>query len=105
MCCWNKKIKSCGKNGLIVKTGKKDLKNIIQQMNQLIFHRGPDDSGIWINEKIGMVMHRLSIIDLKSGQQPMRNPSNNSSIVFNGSIENRGFPMKATFNFERPCFL
>ena len=78
----------CGINGFIDKTGKKDLKKIIRQMNQLIFHRGPDDNGICINEKLGMGMQRLSIIDLKSGQQPMHNPSNNSTIVFNGEIYN-----------------
>ena len=61
----------CGINGFIDKTGKKDLKKIIRQMNQLIFHRGPDDNGICINEKLGMGMQRLSIIDLKSGQQPI----------------------------------
>ena len=85
---WNKKINMCGINGFIDKTGKKDLKKIIQQMNQLIFHRGPNDNGVFINDKLSMGMQRLSIIDLMSGQQPMFNPSNKSTIVFNGEIYN-----------------
>ena len=78
----------CGINGFIDKTGKKDLKKIIQQMNQSIFHRGPDDTGIWSNQRLGMGLQRLSIIDLDSGHQPMHNPSNKSTIVFNGEIYN-----------------
>ena len=78
----------CGINGYIDKTGNKDLNVLINQMNKSIFHRGPDDSGVWVNDKLGMGMQRLSIIDLKLGSQPMHNPSNESTIVFNGEIYN-----------------
>ena len=78
----------CGINGLIDKTGKRDLKKTIQQMNQLVFHRGPDDNGVWTNERVCLGMQRLSIIDLIHGQQPMFNPSNKTTIIFNGEIYN-----------------
>tara|TARA_Y100001968_G_C19439824_1_gene761879 strand:+ start:389 stop:2302 length:1914 start_codon:yes stop_codon:yes gene_type:complete len=59
-------------------------------MSQLINHRGPDDSGIWMNQNnsVGLVHRRLSIIDLsKESKQPMHSNCQ-SSIVFNGEIYN-----------------
>ncbi|MGB1972321.1 MAG: asparagine synthetase B, partial [Flavobacteriaceae bacterium] len=57
-------------------------------MNGLIEHRGPDDSGVWIEGSVAMGMQRLSIIDLESGQQPMHNSTNQTTLVFNGEIYN-----------------
>lgn len=62
----------------------------LQVMENLQRHRGPDDSGIWINEEgyIGFAHQRLSIIDLsENGKQPMSDDSGNW-IVFNGEIYN-----------------
>jgi asparagine synthase (glutamine-hydrolysing) len=46
-------------------------------MNELIKHRGPDDDGFYHFDAdlytIGMAMRRLSIIDLSSGKQPIKN--------------------------------
>lgn len=58
-------------------------------MNGLLFHRGPDASGIWTHrsESIGLAHCRLAIIDLSSGDQPMTDPSGNW-IVFSGEIYN-----------------
>ncbi|HYM95514.1 MAG TPA: asparagine synthase (glutamine-hydrolyzing) [Chitinophagaceae bacterium] len=60
----------------------------IKKMLSVIRHRGPDESGIYLNEKIGMGSVRLSIIDLASGQQPMSDESGNYWIVYNGEIFN-----------------
>ena len=59
-------------------------------MNQQIFHRGPDESGVYINDSynIGMAMTRLSIIDLQTGSQPIYNDDKSLVIVFNGEINN-----------------
>ncbi|KAI0448684.1 hypothetical protein F5B21DRAFT_521383 [Xylaria acuta] len=55
----------------------------------LITHRGPDDSGIWIsaNEQVGLAHCRLSINDLSSaGRQPLHSSDNQIHAVVNGEI-------------------
>jgi asparagine synthase (glutamine-hydrolysing) len=61
---------------------------ILKRMLALIRHRGPDESGIYAGNGIGMGSVRLSIIDLASGQQPISDESGNYWIVFNGEIFN-----------------
>jgi asparagine synthase (glutamine-hydrolysing) len=52
-------------------------------------HRGPDDSGEFASERVGMSFRRLSIIDLSlDGHQPMSTPDGRLTIVFNGEIYN-----------------
>lgn len=63
--------------------------NLILAMNETIDHRGPDDSGIYCNNFIGLGHKRLSILDLsKSGHQPMSNKNKNIHISYNGEIYN-----------------
>ncbi len=57
-------------------------------MNDVIYHRGPDDEGFYIDNKTGLAMRRLSIIDLSGGHQPIRNEDGTILIVFNGEIYN-----------------
>jgi asparagine synthase (glutamine-hydrolysing) len=57
-------------------------------MGDVIAHRGPDDSGTWADERAGFVFRRLSIIDLKTGHQPLSNEDGTVWIVFNGEIYN-----------------
>lgn len=64
---------------------------ILTKMRDCQAHRGPDDSGIWIDEarSIGLAHRRLSIIDLSSdAKQPMANAQKTITIVFNGEIYN-----------------
>lgn len=53
-----------------------------------IKHRGPDESGIYLGESIGLGNVRLSIIDLSTGQQPMSTPDGRYWIVYNGEVFN-----------------
>ena len=53
-----------------------------------IAHRGPDDEGFYFAEGVGLGMRRLSIIDLDSGRQPVRNEDGTVWVVFNGEIYN-----------------
>lgn len=82
----------CGINGFISNNHNIKTKNIIESMNKCIIHRGPDDSGTFVdistNNSIGMSMRRLSIIDLKQGNQPIFSDDGNLVIVFNGEIYN-----------------
>ncbi|MFP4846808.1 asparagine synthase (glutamine-hydrolyzing) [Winogradskyella sp. PE311] len=84
----------CGINGIIAKTNrnKNNINSILNNMNDLIIHRGPDEDGVFSeeNEKfsVGMAMRRLSIIDLSSGKQPIFSDDKQIVIVFNGEIYN-----------------
>ena len=61
---------------------------IIEKMCDLLEHRGPDDSGIFMRDNIGLGHRRLSIIDLSSGHQPMSDQQEKIWIAFNGEIYN-----------------
>ena len=62
---------------------------LIERMNTILHHRGPDDYGIWVQGNIGLGQARLSIIDLSPlGHQPMCNEDGSVWITFNGEIYN-----------------
>ena len=71
----------CGMLGLVDK-------NLLRRMCDVIHHRGPDDSGLFMDEGIGLGHKRLSIIDLKTGHQPIYNEDESIVIVYNGEIYN-----------------
>jgi asparagine synthase (glutamine-hydrolysing) len=60
----------------------------VRNMLMQIQYRGPDESGIYIGEGVGLGSVRLSIIDLAQGQQPMSDEAEELWIVFNGEIFN-----------------
>lgn len=57
-------------------------------MNNSMIHRGPDDSGLFIQPGIGLAHRRLSIIGLESGRQPIVSDNEALAVVFNGEIYN-----------------
>lgn len=63
-------------------------KDLIEKMSDSMAHRGPDDRGTYLNNSIGFGFRRLSIIDIKSGHQPMTDINKQIWIVFNGEIYN-----------------
>src|SRR5260370_12126357 len=63
-------------------------RELLERMNEAIRHRGPDDDGFYFSDGVGLGMRRLSIIDLKSGQQPIPNQDRSAWIVFNAEIYN-----------------
>ena len=61
----------------------------IRKMADSVWHRGPDDDGIWTERNVGLGHRRLSIMDLSpSGRNPMCNEDETVWIVFNGEIYN-----------------
>lgn len=66
----------------------------LRNMNDMMYHRGPDDSGAEIYEmsggwQVGFAQRRLSILDLSAlGHQPMHSPDRRISVVYNGEIYN-----------------
>ncbi len=61
---------------------------ILRRMCAAMVHRGPDDEGIYFEGRAGLGVRRLSIIDLKTGHQPINNEDGTLWIVFNGEIYN-----------------
>jgi asparagine synthase (glutamine-hydrolysing) len=64
---------------------------IITRMCDRIHHRGPDDTGCWIDQSSGLALghRRLSILDLSpAGHQPMLSACERYVIAFNGEIYN-----------------
>ena len=64
---------------------------MLGRMGEAIGHRGPDDSGVWLDADggIGLSHRRLSVLDLSpAGHQPMVSASGRYVIAFNGEIYN-----------------
>ena len=78
----------CGFCAFYDKTKKDNKKKIIKDMADRIKHRGPDSDGYYVDENIAMGFRRLSIIDLKGGNQPLYNEDKNIVVMFNGEIYN-----------------
>jgi len=82
----------CGIVGFISKSlDKHKSVEILNKIKKTINHRGPDDDGIWFDEKINLYLghQRLSILDLSiSGSQPMQSASGRYVIIYNGEIYN-----------------
>jgi asparagine synthase (glutamine-hydrolysing) len=60
----------------------------LREMCRVMAHRGPDDDGFYTDGAVGIGMRRLSIVDLKTGHQPISNEDGTLWIVFNGEIYN-----------------
>lgn len=68
-----------------------DAEQICISMASKLIHRGPDDSGVWVNREQGVALghRRLSIQDLSSnGHQPMESSSGRYIVAYNGEIYN-----------------
>lgn len=63
-------------------------RDLLQRMNDLLEHRGPDDEGLFAKDNVGLCMRRLAIIDVPSGHQPMASDDGAIQLVFNGEIYN-----------------
>ena len=62
---------------------------LLSQMRDRMFFRGPDDAGIWIDGSVMLGHRRLAILDLSpAGHQPMCSHDGRYVIVHNGEIYN-----------------
>ncbi|MBQ8550899.1 MAG: asparagine synthase (glutamine-hydrolyzing) [Clostridia bacterium] len=61
---------------------------VLGEMMEKIVHRGPDSAGQYIDENVALGFRRLSIIDLKDGDQPIKNEDGSLVLTFNGEIYN-----------------
>lgn len=79
----------------------------LRAMTDLLAHRGPDGSGVWLSpdHNLGFGHRRLAIIDVsENGAQPMRDAHGKLTITYNGEIYNyleiRGELQKAGASFQ-----
>lgn len=85
----------------------------LEQMNNTMYHRGPNDAGIWEdkseNRVVGLVQRRLTILDLSElGHQPMLSPDGNVVVTYNGEIYNyrelRAELKEKGYQFKSECY-
>jgi len=76
----------CGITGGIGPSAPQQL--LLDAQLKSIEHRGPDDSGTYINNGIGIGMCRLAIVEIAAGKQPATDISEQIHIVWNGEIYN-----------------
>jgi asparagine synthase (glutamine-hydrolysing) len=78
----------CGIAGIVGRNEDVVEASHIHRMCQAIYHRGPDDEGLYVRGAVGLGMRRLGIIDVAGGQQPIHNEDRTVWAVFNGEIYN-----------------
>ncbi len=80
----------CGIAGIFARSegSKTPTREELARMCGAMYHRGPDEFGIFRDGRCGLAHARLSIIDLSTGQQPLANEDETLWIAFNGEIFN-----------------
>ena len=79
----------CGIAGLFGTCDRRDYdRALLERMNQVQYHRGPDEGGFHFEPGVALAHRRLAIIDLSTGQQPLFNEDGSVAVVFNGEIYN-----------------
>lgn len=79
----------CGIAGIYRKNGLQQ--HASRQLNQALESlktRGPNSSGTFLGQQVGLAHTRLAIIDPQSGQQPWRDQVSGVTLIFNGEIYN-----------------
>jgi len=80
----------CGIAGIVDLTGRHGppTRSALISMASALQHRGPDEFGVYRDQRAGLAHTRLSIIDLSAGQQPLTNEDGSLWIAFNGEVFN-----------------
>ncbi|SDE89653.1 asparagine synthase (glutamine-hydrolyzing) [Rhodospira trueperi] len=85
----------CGLAGILNFDGAPASETALKAMTDIIAHRGPDDSGSFIDGALGLGHRRLAIIDLSpSGHQPMVSACGRFVLAYNGELYNAS-PLRA----------
>lgn len=79
----------CGITGIYRNNGEPADRQALERMTRTLRHRGPDDSGVYLDGSLGLGHTRLSIIDLSAlGRQPLCSDDGRFALVYNGEIYN-----------------
>ena len=95
--------------GIVGFTHKNDLPppERISEAAATLVHRGPDQQGVYESPTCSLGATRLKILDLESGDQPLRSDDGDTTIVFNGEIYNhleiRAELAKSGHTFQTHC--
>lgn len=73
--------------GICGATGVPD-QTLLHDMTDILRHRGPDELGFYVDDHVMLGQCRLSIIDLKTGKQPIYNEDETIVVMYNGEIYN-----------------
>src|SRR5579872_3186998 len=77
----------CGIAGYTHK-GRSVGEGVARRMTASLFHRGPDQQGVFHSADVSLGAVRLKIIDLGGGDQPIVSDDGDTVIVFNGEVYN-----------------
>ena len=68
----------------------RETEDILCEMSVSMKRRGPDDSGIFIENPVSLIHRRLAVIDVENGKQPMTKDigEDRYTIVYNGELYN-----------------
>ncbi len=80
----------CGICGIAVPagSGRRIDRALLERMRDELKHRGPDGSGLFLDDGIGLGHRRLSIVDVAHGAQPMASADGRHTVVYNGEVYN-----------------
>ena len=80
----------CGICGIALssQSGRRLERPVLERMRNVLRHRGPDDCGLFLDERVGLGHQRLSIVDVAGGHQPMLSEDGTQCIVYNGEVYN-----------------
>ena len=77
----------CGIAGLMALEGGSPDQAAVARMVDALAHRGPDGRGAYNAQDVAFAHNRLSIIDLKTGDQPFDDEAG-AALIVNGEIYN-----------------
>src|SRR5215475_12176432 len=97
----------CGIAGIFLRPDRE----AVQRMGTAMRHRGPDDSGLYVDDTVALTQTRLAIIDTTvGGHQPMASNDGLIQIVYNGEtynfraerirLESKGYPFQTESDTE-----
>ncbi|HLJ50806.1 MAG TPA: asparagine synthase (glutamine-hydrolyzing) [Bryobacteraceae bacterium] len=78
----------CGIAGVYSFDGMPADRHALLRSIRTLRHRGPDDTGLYVDGHVGLAHARLSIIDIDGGGQPMQTEDGSLAVTFNGEIFN-----------------
>jgi asparagine synthase (glutamine-hydrolysing) len=93
----------CGIFGYFGSSDSASVRRLLTELKSTLNHRGPDDSGIFVAEGVGIGNTRLSVIDVENGHQPFISEAGDIAVVQNGEIYNYQKISEATARKGYPC--
>ncbi|HEX6701481.1 MAG TPA: asparagine synthase (glutamine-hydrolyzing), partial [Gaiellaceae bacterium] len=79
----------CGIAGIWDRSAAPVAREALERMGEILRHRGPDGSGVWLDGDVGLANRRLAVVDpTPAGDQPMGLPDRGLWLTYNGEIHN-----------------